>query len=96
MMTMIMMMLAHISSQLKKPLNQHLRLTVHTLESKHHRVPDGDYHENYDVLSDDDNDDWIPVEVTNAEYCEDKNSRKSAVLLRKKYCHLSRCWNCWK
>ena len=62
MMTMIMMMMAHISSQLKKPLNQHLRLTVHTLESKHHRVPDDyhddydnhgcdyDYHENYDVL----------------------------------------------
>ena len=107
MMTMIMMMMmTYISSQLKKPLNQHLRLTVHTLESKHHRVPgdyhdyhddcddhvcDYDYHDNYDVLSDDDDDDRIPVEVTNAEHCEDKNSRKAAVLLRNNYHHLSRC-----
>ena len=28
-----------------------------------------------------DYDDWIPVEVTNAKHCEDKNSRKAAVLL---------------
>ena len=35
-----------------------------------------DFHHN-----DDDDDDVIPIEVANAKHCEDKNSRKAAVLL---------------
>ena len=34
-------------------------------------------------------DDWIPVEVSNAEHCEDKNPRKAAVLLENSFDQLS-------
>ena len=37
---MMTVMMFYISSQLKDPLNQHLWLAVHTLESEHHWVPD--------------------------------------------------------
>ena len=36
---MMMMMMTHICRQFQKPLHQHLRLVVHTLEGKHHRIP---------------------------------------------------------
>ena len=36
---MTMAMMTHICRQFQKPLHQHLRLVVHTLEGKHHRIP---------------------------------------------------------
>ena len=39
-----------------------------------------DFHHN-----DDDDDDVIPIEVANAKHCEDKNSRKAAVLLERNH-----------
>ena len=39
-----------------------------------------DFHHN-----DDDDDDAIPIGVANAKHCEDKNSRKSAVLLERNH-----------
>ena len=39
-----------------------------------------DFHHNND-----DDDDVIPIEVANAKHCEDKNSRKAAVLLERNH-----------
>ena len=51
---MMTVMMFYISSQLKDPLNQHLWLAVHTLESEHHWVPDGKVDYDGDLGSDGD------------------------------------------